>query len=135
MHLVVIPNTKEATDRCFPVWWPFLKDVSRRSKEPVEELQRQVARREVQLVMIWDGERAHALIGIRINRRGNDLVGQIAWMSGKGMREWLHLLSELEQYFQKLGCVEARLTGRRGWSKVLKSHGYKLADITMEKPL
>lgn len=136
MQFVPIPNTKEGTDETFPIWFPFLKDISRRSKEPIEELLGQIARREVQLALVWDGNKAHALVGIRILRRGKDLIGEIIWLTGKGMREWRELLPELEKYLkQHIGCAEIRPVCRLGWSRFLKTKGYKATHMTMEKVL
>jgi hypothetical protein len=135
LHFVPIPNTKEATDESFPIWFPFLASITRRSKEPIEELLGQIARREVQLALVWDGEKAHALIGIRLIRRGKDLIGEIVWLTGKGVRQWLPLLSELEQYLRDIGCIEIRPICRPGWSRLIKGRGYKITHYHMEKVL
>ena len=126
----------EDTEKTFPTWYPFLADISRRSKEPVEQLQDQVARGEVQLALIWDGNKARALVGIRILRRGNDLIGEIVWLTGKGMREWQHLLTQMEKYLKEhVGCAEIRPVCRLGWSRFLKTRGYKATHVTMQKVL
>lgn len=137
MQFVPIPTTFENLKRTFPVWWPFLAKISRRSKEPVGDLLAQIAKHEVQIALAWDEstEKARALVGMRFLRRGDDLIGEIIWLAGGGMREWRHLLPQMEQYLKDMGCAEIRPVCRLGWSRFLKSRGYKATHMTMEKVL
>jgi hypothetical protein len=146
MQFVPIPTTPEYLEKTFPHWWPFLAKISRRSKEPVQELLGQIVRRDVQIALVWDGEKARALVGMRFLRRGgliledghkcpDVLIGEVIWLAGGGMREWRHLLPQMEQYFKHMGCVEIRPVCRLGWSRFLKTQGYKATHVTMEKVL
>jgi hypothetical protein len=134
--LVPVPTTAEWLNKTAPHWLPFLPGISRRSKEPIESLLNQIGRFEVQLALVWDNGKAQALVGIRLVRRGEDLIGEIVWLTGNGMRDWLHLLPQLEQYLkQHLGCVAIRPICRPGWSRLIKGRGYKITHFMMEKPL
>jgi hypothetical protein len=135
MNFVPIPTTDEYLNATVQHWMPFVPAISRRSKEPVISLLGQIARHEVQLALVWDGEKARALVGIRFCRRGEDLIGEIIWLTGSGMREWRNLLPQLEQYLKDMGCVEIRPVCRLGWSRFLKANGYKATHMTMEKVL
>jgi len=121
-----------------PHWYPFLQDISKRSKEPVKNLAAQILRKEVQPFLIWDeqAERAVALLGIRYLRCNDDLIAEWIWMTGKGMKQWTHLLADLETYLtEHIGCAEIRPVCRPGWSRLLKQRGYRITHYTMEKRL
>jgi hypothetical protein len=135
LQFVPIPTTSEYLNKTFAIWFPFLDGISRRSKEPLESLLDQIGRHDVQLALVWDGKAAHALIGIRFVRRGSDLIGEIIWLPGEGMKDWLHLLPQLEQYLKDMGCAEIRPICRLGWSRFLKTKNYKATHMMMEKVL
>jgi hypothetical protein len=133
MHFV--PLQFEDLDRLFPIWSPFLDGISKRSKEPLEQLFAAIRRREVQIALVWDGSKAQALIGIRFVHRGADVIGEIVWLTGNGMKQWQHLLPEMENYLKARGCVEIKPICRPGWSRLLKTKGFKITHYVMEKPL
>lgn len=135
MQLVPIPTTDEYLLAAARHWMPFMEGISRGSKEPVESLIGRVLRFDVQLAMVWDGKQAHALIGIQFVRRGNDLIGEVIWLTGKGMRKWRHLLPELETYLKDMGCVVSRPICRPGWSRFIEPQGYRITHYVMEKVL
>lgn len=136
MQFVPIPTTREYLEATAQHWFPFLKDISRRSKEPVTDLLGQITRRDVQLALAWDGSKAHALFGIRLVKRGDDLIGEVIWLTGHGVKRWLHLLPDLEQYLRDIGCKEIRPICRPGWARlILDKNGYKRTHYTMEKVL
>lgn len=135
MRFVPIPGKLEILNELFPIWFPFLKDISRRSKEPVLDLMRQIASREVQIALVWDRDVARALVGLRFRQRGPDLIGEIVWLTGKGMHEWRHLLPEMENYLKQRGCAEIKPICRPGWSRFLKQRGFRTTHLVMEKKL
>jgi hypothetical protein len=50
-----------------------------------------------------------------------------------GMRSWLHLIGEIEQFAKDEGCAATRIVGRKGWARVLKD--YRTKRIILEKDL
>lgn len=135
MHLVPIPTTKEHLKKTYAVWFPFLEGISKRSKDPVESLRDAVLRLEVQPIIVWDGNKAVALAGVRRCKRGRDVIAELVWLTGKDRKTWQHLLPELERYLKEQGCVEFRPICRPGWTLLLKQYGYKTTHIMMEKVL
>ena len=138
MRLVPVPTTDEHLSRLFPHWYPFLEKISRRSKESVEDLLAQVARKDVQPILIWDeqAERAVALIGMRYAKRGEELLAEWVWLTGRDRKAWQQLLPELEKYLKEhVGCVAVRPLCRPGWSRILKPAGYRVTHYQMEKKL
>lgn len=136
MHFVPIPTTHEQLRLWKKHWLPFLPKISQRSKEPVDQLLDEIASQRVQIGLAWDGERAHALIGIQFRKNGNVLIGELIWATGEEMKEWRDLLGEVERFLREhYGCNEVRPICRPGWSRMLKERGYKLTHYVMEKSL
>jgi hypothetical protein len=135
VHFVPIPTTPEHLIAWAPHWLPFLEGVSRGCKEPVASIRGRIERFDVQLALIWDGRNAHALIGIQFTRRGDELIGEIIWLTGKDRRRWLHLLPEVEQYLKDMGCAVIRPICRPGWWRLIEPHGYRRTHYVLEKAL
>ena len=133
MRLVAIPlNEHEAWAHH---WLPFLPRIAKRSHESVLDLIGQIRRREVRLLLVMDGEIAQALVGVRIHTMGGKSCGDMIWLAGFGREQWQQLLPEFEQMLRDAGCVMCRPVCRPGWSKYLKTRGYRLRHVIMEKPL
>jgi hypothetical protein len=136
MHLVPIPTTHESLREWMPHWLPFLEHISRRSKEPIECLFDLVINFAVHIGLVWDGTRAHALVGVQFKYCGADLVGEVCWLTGKNRKAWQDLLPELERYLkQHCGCAVIRPICRPGWSRVISKRGYRITHYVMEKSL
>ena len=133
MRLVPIPLT--AHEAYAPYWLPFLPRIAQRSHESIADLIGQIRRREVRLLLVMDGEIAHALVGVRIHTMGGKSCGDMIWLAGFGREQWQQLLPEFEQMLRDAGCVMCRPICRPGWSKYLKTRGYRLRHVIMEKPL
>ena len=117
------------------LWLPFLPRIAKRSHESVQDLREQIHRREVRLVLVMDGDKAQALIGVRVHQMDGRSCGDIIWTAGFGREQWQTLLPELEQMLRDAGCVMCRPICRPGWSRYLKQQGYHMKHIIMEKPL
>jgi hypothetical protein len=132
-----IPLRLEDLDRTSSLWMPFLPDISKRTKEPLAELIGKIGRFDVQIALVWDGQqkKAHALVGLRIVRQGDELVGEIVWLTGRGVKAWLHLLPQMEQYLRDCGCAIIRPICRPGWLRLIKDKGYRVTHYQMEKRL
>lgn len=119
-----------------PDWLPFLPSIARRTKESVQELARKVMAYEVRLTLLMDDDdKPVALFGVRLHMRGNDLIAEWVWMTGRNYKAWAHMLPEFEQLLKLAGVVECRPICRPGWVKILKPAGYRLTHYTMEKVL
>jgi len=117
-------------------WLPFIPAIASSTKEPVEQLLPRIASGEVQLALVWDGRQAHALVGMRFHYRGKELVGEVIWLTGLRMKQWRHLLPELERYLKDyVGCKVIRPICRKGWSRQLLKAGYRTTHLMMEKVL
>ena len=133
MRLVPIPLTDH--EAWSEQWLPFLPRIARRSHESIYDLIGQIMRREVRLVLVMDGEQARALVGVSVRQMGGKSYGDMIWLAGFGREQWQELLPEFEQMLRDAGCVACRPVCRPGWSRYLKTQGYSLKHVIMEKPL
>ena len=93
MKLVAIPLDEH--EAWAHHWLPFLPRIAQRSHESVADLIGQIARREVRLVLVMDGEIAQALIGVRVHQMNGKSCGDIIWTAGFGREQWQELLPVL----------------------------------------
>lgn len=118
-----------------PLWWPFLARIAKRSHESVQDLFNQIMLRQVRLVLVMDGDKAVALVGVSIHQMNGSSYGDMIWLAGFGRDQWQDLLPEFEQLLRDAGCSMCRPICRPGWSRYLKTQGYRLKHVIMEKPL
>ena len=133
MRLVPIPLTEhEAWEKA---WAPFLPLIAKRSHESVADLRGQIERREVRLVLVMDGNKVRALVGVSVRQMDGKSYGDMIWLAGFGREQWQNLLPQFEQMLRDAGCVMCRPICRPGWSRYLKTQGYRIKHVIMEKPL
>lgn len=134
-----VPIPLGAVPCTMPVWAPLVARYAKRIREYPDVLERQVTSGDVHIALAWDevAEKAHALIGMQVVKGGDDMIGKIVWVAGEGRSRWLPLLPEVARYLKEhQGCNVFRVSeGRRGWSRFLKSQGFKLTHMTFEREL
>ena len=136
VHFVPIPTDVDALYKLRALWGPFIPRIADRSDETEQELFDAVISGRVQIGIVWDGEKAHALIGIVYRKLGRELIGEIHWAAGWGSKDWRDLLVEVERYLKEhVGCTIIKPLCRPGWKPFLKKHGYKQTHVIMEKML
>jgi len=138
MHFVAIPTTEQALRKYQAHWLPFLPKIAERSNETIDDLLDLVITFRMQIGVIWDDERreARALIGLQYRKAGPQLIGEVHWVTGFGAKEWQHCLEEIEQYLKDhVRCTIIKPICRPGWKPLLKSHGYRMTHLMMEKSL
>ena len=136
MHFVPIPTSHEALGKTAHLWMPFIRKLAERNREPLGSLIGVIKNGQVQIGLGWDGEKAHALVGWLYRPVGDSLVAEIHWLPGRGVKEWRHLLPDLERYLKEHeGVAHCRPIARPGWEKFLKERGYRLTHYVMEKAL
>lgn len=80
----------------------------------------------------WDGS-IKAAASTTLQRIGPDLICVLTACGGHDMKDWLPLISKIEDYAKAEGCKAMRIFGREGWVRVLD--GYEKTAIVMEKAL
>lgn len=118
------------------VWAHLLDKVSQRTGFPPAEHFAEVERGEVIPLLAWDGQKAHALAGARIEVNGrNEPVCHLVWCAGEDAEAWFDLLDEIEAWAIARGCVAMKGTVRPGWSRWMKRKGYDATHVVVEKDL
>jgi hypothetical protein len=136
MTLLPIPLAEQTDEGWIKHWAPFLPLIAQHSHESVADLIEQIRLRQVRLVLVMNGERPQALVGVSIRQMMNGIgCGDMIWLAGIGREQWQDLLPEFEQMLRDAGCTICRPICRPGWSPFLKEHGYKLTHVMMEKVL
>jgi len=146
MHFVPLPPFDHALEmsapekqplrRLAPHWLPFLPRIADRTDETIEELLDAIRDNRIGLGIVWDGSRAHALVGYMLRPAGRELIGEVHWITGWGTKRWRELLPELEQFLKDYHhCTIIKPICRPGWKPFLKQHGYKQTHVMMEKLL
>jgi hypothetical protein len=134
--LALVPIPPDHLEGSRPLWFPYLASIAERSGNDIAEMVRMLSAGEAQAFLVWDGEgkRAHAFLGVRYAARGHDRIGELIWLTGENRAAWVHLFGELETYLREhQGCVAIKAIARPGWSKHLKSSGYRLTHCVMER--
>lgn len=84
---------------------------------------------------LWIVLRRHAIAAAVVTQvveyaRSKSLRIQLC--GGRGMRDWLHLLPEIEQAARDLDCKHVEIRGRPGWERALPRYRRHFVQIQME---
>lgn len=91
--------------------------------------------RDAQLWLIRDGETIKGCVITQITV-DNERIAEVPLVAGEDMESWLHLLTDLEAWARREGCVAMVSTaGREGWTRTLKAHGWHKVAVLMERRL
>jgi hypothetical protein len=85
--------------------------------------------------LLWlatDGKRIGAVAVTDVQQTDRKICLIVA-CGGERMKEWLHLISGLEEYARAEGCEAMRIIGPRAWARVLE--GYVEQAVVLEKVL
>jgi len=137
MRFVPIPTTEDALRGTRKFWLPFIPRIADRSDETVDELLDLVVSGRVQIALVWDESKneARALIGLSYRKLGREIVGEVHWAAGFGVKDWQHLLPQVERYLKDVNCTIMKPICRPGWKRFLKQHGFRQTHVVMEKML
>lgn len=85
------------------------------------------------LAVVLDGESVRAaMVWQPIHWKTGLKEFEVIGLTGKGMRDWLHLDDELKKRVFEIGFDVIRPYARPGWSRVMKSRGYVTTHVIME---
>lgn len=136
MTLALVPLPPDYLEGCREYWWPYVRAISERDKCDPAEKERMLVAGEAQAFLIWDDEtkRPQAFLGVRYALRGQDRIGELIWLTGENRAAWVHLFAELETFLHEhQGCVALKAIARPGWTKHLKTNGYRETHCVFEK--
>lgn len=88
-----------------------------------------------QLWAVWEGGQERAAVVTELERAPGKMLAVISVLGGKGMRRWLPLIAEIEDWARKNGATEIQIRGRKGFERVLQRYGYGLRAVVVGKDL
>lgn len=97
----------------------------------VEDIKDSLLKAEMQLWTSYDGTQLKSVCITRIVKHPTNQYLEITLLTGS--LSALQHLEVLEKWGKQLGCKTIRLTGRKGWERVLK--GYEQTVVNLEKEL
>lgn len=86
--------------------------------------------------LAWNGASIEAAAATALHPTDAGLVCTVLACGGADdadMKNWLPLLSKIEQFAKDEGCVRSRVVGRKGWTRALD--GYREKHVVLEKEL
>ena len=84
-------------------------------------------------VAVDDDNEVHASGVTRIDNYPRKRVLTITFLGGKEMKNWKHLLSDIEATAVQNGCNELEIQGRKGWAREMKD--FKHTDVVCYKKI
>lgn len=102
---------------------PALRDAT----EP--ELVRQLLAGQAQ---VWPGETGAIVTQVLADEDGRSLN---VWLAGGNLAGVLALAPGIEAWARAMGCAWVSIDGRRGWTRVLRNHGYRRVGGELRKAL
>jgi len=85
------------------------------------------------LWLVWDGTEIYAAVVTSLVIANGRKSCIIVACGGRGVDEWLHLISKIEDFARAEGCQSMAIMGRAGWHRKLKA--YRVTSTTIEKGL
>lgn len=103
-------------------------------RDTVEAFRGLCAEGKAQLWLVIDGGVAGAIL-TEVYDTTKGLTCHIIAAAGSFLRHGDMSLDMIERWARAEGCVRIEETGRRGWLRALKRHGWREAAVVMEKML
>lgn len=131
-HLTGVPADKTNT-----IWEevaPILKRaVDRTDRYTMDDIYRYIVSQDMQLWLIIDHERLVAVFVTEIVCYPQMKVLACPFVAGHDAKDWIHLISEVEEFAKSKGCSEVEPPGRKGWRKLLPPQYKEYVTIFRKK--
>lgn len=102
----------------------------------LEDLKAAVAARDMQLWVVHEGEQLLAVCVTEIRRWPRCSVLTAIVVGGEQMPRWVRGLDDvLTRYARANGCAVLDAHGRKGWTKTLRSLGWRDCAVTFAKEI
>lgn len=129
MNLYGVPSHE--VDDVWPKVAPFIEEAVKYcdGKWTALDVLEAIQKQEAQLFLVVD-QSIHAAVVTQIQKYPSKKVLTILFLGGRGMPEWVHLVSEIERWAKELECDSLEVWGRYGWGKIL---GWKKTSTVISK--
>lgn len=81
-------------------------------------------------IQVWKNGGALVVTQVR-----PDPMGLHFWLAGGRMADVMALREPIEAWARSIGCTEATIEGRSGWTRVMGAHGYRHDGEFLRKAL
>lgn len=121
-----------------PTVWPKVKHFIRRAMERGDMGRYDILREALFagnacLWVVAINDELHAAAITQVDLTEKSKVCFIRACGGNGVNNWIGLLHVIETYARSMKCDCVRITGRKGWAKLLK--GYTTEKVVLERRL
>lgn len=133
-ELVYIP--REAFMQAWPAIADHIPGIVDRSggRVSARTLIKEVADGILHVWTVWDGQSVRAVVGAEVGHAPTGLkICTVNFAAGRDSHEWLHLLSEIEDWARQIGCNKVEMWARKGWARKLPA--YRMTHVLLEKDL
>lgn len=93
----------------------------------LSEIYHGIRNKSFQLWAAWEHDGIKAVLITQTYRLNGEQICSLFILAGDDMRRWFHYLPTIEEWALSKGCKAMQLVGRKGWGRVLKPHGYRVA--------
>jgi len=93
-----------------------------------EDTEFEILRGEQLLWIVWDGSEIVAAASTRLSNG----ICTFTSCGGKNMRQWVKFFPQIEEFAEREGC-RLRISGRKGWERILKRFGYRAKYVILER--
>ena len=121
-------------DQFWPLVSPLIaRAVRRGTYADFNEVERGVFLGRHQLWIVWDEQEILASGITSLEKMNGHMICLIVALAGRQMKRWFHLFGEIEQFARNEHCIAVRISGRRGWTRLLRD--YRETRVMLEKAL
>lgn len=118
--------------------WPHVSHLIRRAMERADlglftPVERDVLAGHALLWIATDGTHIEAAAVTQLERTETRKLCTIVACGGSAMRDWLHLIGQIEEFARAESCDATRIIGRKGWTRMLTE--YRATRVILEKAL
>lgn len=117
--------------------WPWLSKISDGSsgRFTAETLWSRIERKVYWLALVLDDDVKAVLVGEPVTWETGLREFWIVGLVGIGAKDWLHLDTELRRALKEAGFWAIATLARPGWSRLMKSRGYRMTHVQMDARL
>lgn len=114
--------------------WPHVRDLIKRAfiRLPLSSFEAAESDILEGRSLLWLAYEGHTIHAAALTNLYKDYC-EIGACGGDNLKEFLPLIKDLERYARNEGVPKMRITGRKGWGRLLKS--YKPRAVIFEKAL
>jgi hypothetical protein len=113
---------------------PLIKAACARGLHDFGGTLRSLERGTALLWLVSDGEEIFAALTTELHKLNERKVCFISTLGGRQHRQWVHLVSGIEDFARAEGCEAVLLMGRKGWLRAMPP-SWRQRGIIMERAL